>query len=187
MHTGTRLTQPPFTVHRSPFTLFRCTVHAFRPKPHLALERLEPGAVGFPASAHHEITGGELRLEVPPPNFLELPSQTITGHRTGLKLGNNQSDPRVTRCVVQPDHVEVLGSLPASFGETATKVRCSSESSDSREPLTRRQRPPCFEGMRTVRRFRPFLRRRDSTARPQRVAIRARKPCLLRRRLLRGR
>jgi hypothetical protein len=41
--------------------------------------------------------------------------------------------------------------------------------------------------MRTVRRFRPFLRRRDSTARPQRVAIRARKPCLLRRRLLRGR
>src|SRR5262245_6169324 len=126
-------------VHRSPFT-----VHAFRPSPHLALERLEPGAVGFPASPHHEITGGELRLEVPPPNFLELPSQTITGHRTGLKLGNNQSDPRVTRCVVQPNHVEVLGPLPASFGETATKVRCSSESSDSREPLTRRQRPPCF-------------------------------------------
>src|SRR5262249_14714602 len=134
-----------------------------------------------------EITGRELRLEVTAPNFLEVPPQTITGHRTGLKLWNDQSDPWVSRCLVQPDHVEVLGPLPASFGETATKVRCSSESSDSREPLTRRQRPPCFEGMRTVRRFRPFFRRRDSTARPQRVAIRARKPCLFRRRLLRGR
>jgi hypothetical protein len=35
--------------------------------------------------------------------------------------------------------------------------------------------------------FRPFFRRRESTARPQRVAMRARNPCLLIRRLLRGR
>jgi hypothetical protein len=38
-----------------------------------------------------------------------------------------------------------------------------------------------------VSRLRPFLRRRDSTARPHRVAIRARNPCLLIRRLFRGR
>jgi hypothetical protein len=38
-----------------------------------------------------------------------------------------------------------------------------------------------------VSRFRPFFRRRERTARPQRVAMRARNPCLLIRRLLRGR
>jgi hypothetical protein len=51
----------------------------------------------------------------------------------------------------------------------------------------RRQEPPCFDGRETVSRLRPFLRRRESTARPQRVAIRARNPCLLILRLFRGR
>lgn len=55
------------------------------------------------------------------------------------------------------------------------------------EPLSLRQYPPCLEGTVTVSRRRPFLRRRDRIARPQRVAIRARKPCLFDRRLLRGR
>ena len=36
-------------------------------------------------------------------------------------------------------------------------------------------------------RLRPFFLRRDKTARPHRVAIRARNPCLLMRRLFRGR
>src|SRR5947207_5624854 len=45
----------------------------------------------------------------------------------------------------------------------------------------------CLDGIRTVRRLRPFLRRRDSVARPQTVFIRARNPCLLMRRRLRGR
>ena len=49
------------------------------------------------------------------------------------------------------------------------------------------QEPPCFDGNDTVKRLRPFFRRRESTARPQRVAIRARNPCLLIRRLFRGR
>src|SRR5438128_4127125 len=45
----------------------------------------------------------------------------------------------------------------------------------------------CLDGRRTTRRLRPFFRRRDSVARPQTVFIRARKPCLLTRRRLRGR
>src|SRR5919108_1414787 len=45
----------------------------------------------------------------------------------------------------------------------------------------------CLEGERTVRRLRPFLRRRDSVARPQTVFMRARNPCLLMRRRFRGR
>ena len=77
--------------------------------------------------------------------------------------------------------------MPAALGETAAQIFGPREPRAASETLVRRQRPPCFEGSRTVRRFRPFLRRRDSTARPQRVAIRARNPCLLMRRLLRGR
>jgi hypothetical protein len=63
----------------------------------------------------------------------------------------------------------------------------------AREPVgswqarRRRQEPPCFDGSDTVSCLRPFFRLRDSTARPHRVAIRARNPCLLIRRLLRGR
>src|SRR6266566_3072337 len=45
----------------------------------------------------------------------------------------------------------------------------------------------CLDGILTTRRLRPFLRRRDSVARPQTVFIRARKPCLFMRRRLRGR
>jgi hypothetical protein len=81
----------------------------------------------------------------------------------------------------------VLSAVPAAFGETAAEIFGPREPRATPETLVRRQRPPCFDGSRTVRRFRPFLRRRDSTARPQRVAMRARNPCLLMRRLLRGR
>src|SRR6188472_1017137 len=56
-----------------------------------------------------------------------------------------------------------------------------------REARRRRQLPPCFDGNETVSRLRPFFLRRDKTARPHRVAIRARNPCLLMRRLFRGR
>jgi hypothetical protein len=44
-----------------------------------------------------------------------------------------------------------------------------------------------LDGIWTVRRLRPFLRRRDSTARPQRVFMRCRNPCLRTRLRLRGR
>jgi hypothetical protein len=57
----------------------------------------------------------------------------------------------------------------------------------ARIPLTLRQDPPCLLPIETVSRFRPFFRRRESTARPQRVAIRARNPWVLIRRLFRGR
>ena len=51
----------------------------------------------------------------------------------------------------------------------------------------RGQPPWCFDPMRTVSCFRPFLRRRESTSRPHRVAMRVRNPCLLMRLRLRGR
>jgi hypothetical protein len=74
-----------------------------------------------------------------------------------------------------------------ALGEAAANVGSARESMSSRQARRTRQDPPCFDGSETVSRFRPFFRRRDRTARPQRVAMRARNPCLLIRRLLRGR
>ena len=73
------------------------------------------------------------------------------------------------------------------MGEAAANVGRAPEPMSSRQTRRSRQEPPCFEGSDTVSRFRPFFLRRDSTARPHRVAIRARNPCLLMRRLFRGR
>jgi hypothetical protein len=49
------------------------------------------------------------------------------------------------------------------------------------------QAPAYLEGSLTVRRLRPFLRRRLKTSLPHFVSIRVRNPCVLMRRLLRGR
>ncbi len=49
------------------------------------------------------------------------------------------------------------------------------------------QAPAYLEGSLTVKRLRPFLRRRLKTSLPHFVSIRVRNPCVLMRRLLRGR
>lgn len=48
------------------------------------------------------------------------------------------------------------------------------------------QAPAYFDGICTVRRLRPFLRRRLRTARPHLSSMRVRKPCLRTRLVLRG-
>jgi hypothetical protein len=89
--------------------------------------------------------------------------------------------------IVHPDQVQVLEAAARALSEAAANVGRAREPVGPREARRWRQEPPCFDGNETVRRLRPFFRRRDSTARPQRVAIRARNPCLLIRRLFRGR
>jgi len=81
----------------------------------------------------------------------------------------------------------MLEPATPTLGKAAANVGRAREPVGPRQARRRRQEPPCFEGSETVSRLRPFLRRRDSTARPQREAMRARNPCLLMRRLLRGR
>jgi hypothetical protein len=89
--------------------------------------------------------------------------------------------------IVHPDQVQVLETAAPAMSEAAANIGRAREPVGPREARRWRQEPPCFDGNETVRRLRPFFRRRDSTARPQRVAIRARNPCLLIRRLFRGR
>jgi hypothetical protein len=81
----------------------------------------------------------------------------------------------------------MLETAAPAMSESAAKVGRAREPVCPREARRCRQEPPCFDGSETVSRFRPFFRRRESTARPQRVAIRARNPCLAIRRLFRGR
>jgi hypothetical protein len=161
--------------------------HGIAPGKQLGAQGIEACAVGFAPGPDHDITGRLVLLDLPPPDFPEPAAQTIAGHRGCLELRNDQSHPWLARLVVHPDHVQVLEAAAAPMGEAAANVGRAGEPMSSRQARGCRQEPPCFEGNETVSRFRPFFRLRDSTARPQRVAIRARNPCLLMRRLFRGR
>jgi hypothetical protein len=92
----------------------------------------------------------------------------------------------VARIILGPDDFKMLRPATLTQRETPADVGAPGEPVSSLQALASRQEPPCFDGMETVSRLRPFFRRRDNTSRPQRVAIRARKPCLLIRRRFRG-
>jgi hypothetical protein len=91
----------------------------------------------------------------------------------------------VTRRIVTPGQIEMRCAPAAACFPAAGELRAAREAGTARVPLVR-YRLRFLDGMRTVRRLRPFLRRRDSVARPQTVFIRARNPCLLTRFRLRG-
>jgi hypothetical protein len=151
------------------------------------VERLEAGGIGLPPGFDDQIPRRLTFLDLLPPDLAQPPPQTIAGHRGRLKLGNDQSHPWLARWVVHPNHVQMFEAAAPAMGEAAANVGRAHEPMGSRQARRSRQEPPCFDGIETVSCLRPFLRRRERTARPQRVAIRARNPCLLIRRLFRGR
>ena len=161
--------------------------NSFPPAEELFLQCVEAGGVGFPTGFDHQVPRGLSLLNFAPPDVPQAAPQTIAGHRGGLEFGNYQSHPWLARWIVDPDHVEVLEPAAPAMGEAAANVGRAHEPMGSRQARRTRQEPPCFDGIETVSCLRPFLRRRERTARPQRVAMRARNPCLLILRLLRGR
>lgn len=92
----------------------------------------------------------------------------------------------MAHCVGDPKEFDSWCARAVALLEHRLEVVRPGQSPAAGQPLAR-QRPPCLDGTRTVRRLRPFLRRRLKTWRPQRVFMRARKPCFAVRRLLRGR
>jgi len=74
--------------------------------------------------------------------------------------------------------VEMLSSNTLPFSQNNFKLSSPRQAMTTRKALiiNVRQAPAYFEGSWTVSCFRPFLRRRLSTSRPQRVAIRSRNP-----------
>ena len=107
------------------------------------------------------------------------PHWTGISPRPGPVLGDPLRSPARLCPGIRPGNGP-LGSSPAATAQTA---RAPSGAS----PPMASYRPPCLLGSRTVNNFRPFFLRRASVARPHRVDIRARNPCLLTRFRFRGR
>jgi hypothetical protein len=93
----------------------------------------------------------------------------------------------MARVITYPEYVEVGPAGTTSGHEYAANLSGVTQSARARKALVADQMRACFEPRETVSRFRPFFRRRDSTARPQRSDMRNRNPCLAIRRLFRGR
>jgi hypothetical protein len=161
--------------------------HTIAPGEQLRAQFLKARSIRLGASTDDEVSPGLLDLDVLAPDLPKTASQTISGHRGRLELRDDESHPRLARLIVDPDHVQVLETAAPAMGQAAADIGRAREPVGPRQARRWRQEPPCFDGNETVRRLRPFFRLRDSTARPQRVAIRARNPCLVIRRLFRGR
>ena len=161
--------------------------HERAPGTQFVTECIESGCVRFSPCADYYIPCRQRFHQLPAPHFLEAPAQTIAGHPGGLELWNDESHPRMARWIFCPHHVEMAEPPPSSRSQHSRELGHAREPTRAQPALVCRQRPPCFEGTLIVKRLRPFLRRRDSTSRPQRSAMRARKPCRLSRLRLRGR
>ena len=143
--------------------------------------------VRLASGLHDHIQPREPGCHSATPELPKPPPQTIAGHRVRLVLGYHQAQSRVTRFTHDPNNIEVAKPPPPARLEDPSKVTSPRQTGSLAKALRLRQRPPCFVGTPTVSRFRPFFRRRDSTALPHRVAIRARKPCRFTRFRFRGR
>lgn len=144
------------------------------------------GGIGRSSCPHHDVDGGEGREELASQDFPHPAPQTIAGHRGLPESGNDDPRPRVALRVWTPRHLEVAHAHPAPGFPTLYEISPAWQPRARRVPLAR-QPLQCFDGSCTVRRLRPFLRRRASVARPHLSFMRARKPCLLMRRRFRGR
>ena len=160
--------------------------HGVAPSQQLRPKRIEACTIRLAPSPDDHVAVRLPRLNLSSPNLPEPAAEAVPGHRRGLEFRDDESHAGLAQSIVHPDHVQVLEPAAAAMVETAANVGRARETMVSRQARRWRQEPPCLEGSDTVSRFRPFFRLRDSTARPQRVAMRARKPCLLMRRLLRG-
>ncbi len=116
--------------------------------------------------------------------FAKTAFDAIANNRPSDPAGNRQ--PQTSRCVRRftgkSDNHKKTAGAPASAVKYPLVFGTSGEPHPAGEALApRRQRHPL-----TVRRWRPFARRRARILRPFLVAIRARKPCLFTRRRLLG-
>lgn len=157
------------------------------PRQQVGFEQRERRQVGVASRPDHHVPRRQLRLDLAPPDLSETPPQTIARHGGLLEPGNHDSSPQMARRRIYPVNVEPRAAATPAIGQHPAEVGTVAQPARATEPLGAGQTRACFEAMVTVRRFRPFFRRRDSTARPQRSAIRFRNPCRAIRRLFRGR
>lgn len=147
---------------------------------------VEFGVIGVGAGPDDDIHRSATRKETAPCDFAESPSQTVALNHGGTESGDHESEPGMPPIIGAPIELETRAAPASTCPPHGSEIHHPIESPAAGEPFPP-QPPPCFEGSRTVRCLRPFFRRRLRIARPHRVRIRARNPCLLVRRLLRGR
>jgi hypothetical protein len=144
--------------------------------------RVEPGCSGSRLQMRHQVDPGKLTPSRPAPiDLLDPAPQPVANHGVADLTAGGDPDPRMTERI----RAKIKGyqrSLAPATGPVAPQVICP-----PLQPFLRWQPlagGPCRAAHQTLRRARPFLRRRDKTARPWRVRIRTRKPWVrLRRRL----
>lgn len=122
--------------------------------------------VGLAPDPDQQVPAGLASLHLAAPDLAEAPPQTIAGHRAGPEPGYNQSHPWVARRIVGPDDIQMRQSPASSRTKRVPDVLFPRQPIPARKPFAWRQALPCFDAMRTVSSRRPFLRRRDNTARP---------------------
>jgi len=136
-----------------------------------------------------EVQGRQVAASAPSPIYLSDPSlQPLADHGATDLAGGRDPEARVLELIGN----EVQGGqepvLPASRPVAPLVIRPAPQGVLPGEALSRPSaggRPLLAVWPQTLRRLRPFLRRRDSTARPWLVRMRKRKPCFfLRLRLL---
>ena len=134
----------------------------------------------------HQIYVGELGQDSSARTLPQSASEIVPRHRRRAVARHHDPEPRMAQVIGPPGNVQLGSSTGIAGASHRLEIRLAQNPPTPWQRLGR-QRPPCFDGSKTASFFRPFLRRRFKTSRPQRVFIRARKPCLFSRRLFRGR
>jgi len=158
-----------------------------RPSEQIGPKLGHAGPVAFLAGPEEHVSHRDGMLQLLAPQLLESPPQTIAGHCGLAEPRDDESQTRRWPVASGPQDVEVLPAGSPACPQDAPDFIPTGQPVRARMALAVGQTRACLEPTDTVSRLRPFLRRRDSTARPQRSAIRFRKPCLAMRRLFRGR
>ena len=146
---------------------------------------MELGLIGTDAGPEYDVNRCQFWEDTTTCDLPEFPAQSIASNSGSAVLRHHQPQPRVSEVTEYPKHIEPLGTTVAPTIYHRSDIRGSYQPPATRESL-RRQTWACFEGTRTATCLRPFFRRRFKTALPQRVFIRALKPCLFFRRRLLG-
>jgi hypothetical protein len=152
--------------------------------PEVSIEIGEGSIEQFATGDDDEVDGDARLMVQPPEHFSNQSFRTISPNSVSKLPGGDDPEPGCGRGTRGEQEREVARRHPVGRIEDLLELFTSSYALPSGEPVRRHPASQAYE-LETVRRLRPFARRRFSTSRPFFVAIRVRKPCVfLRRRRL---
>lgn len=133
---------------------------------------------------HHDVSRRQALLAVAE-RFANPALQGIAPYRQAyLALGNDQTQPRPTRVIVQCDHFQGTEALAPTVPQNGLELARRQQPLRAAETVAARGRSGQRQTL--LMRWRPLARRALITLRPPTVRMRARKPCVRARRRLLG-